>query len=205
MINLSLRIDKTKRQRHVYVPFLDRLGILFSEMDRKYNEVADFYGFVCTGCENNCCLARFYHHSLLEYLYLYEGYVALAQEKKISIMNRAMEVTRKTTESGEKGLPVRQMCPLNFKAVCILYNYRPMICRLHGIPHELARTGRQTIYGPGCDQFTQMCREKPYSRFDRTPFYTDMAALEKDLRKAVGFSQKLKWTVAEMIISFSAS
>ena len=80
MINLSLRIDKTKWHRHVYVPFLDRLEILFSEMDRKYDEVADFYGFVCTGCENNCCLTRFYHHSLLEYLYLYEGYVALAQE-----------------------------------------------------------------------------------------------------------------------------
>ncbi len=43
-------------------------------MDLKYKEAADYYGFDCTGCEDNCCFTRFFHHTLLEYLYIMEGY-----------------------------------------------------------------------------------------------------------------------------------
>jgi len=168
-------------------------------MDQKYKEAAEYYGFYCEGCEDNCCRARFYHHSLLEYLYIIEGCPTLSQDKQIKIKNKALEVCRQTDADEKKGLTVRRMCPLNFGGLCILYHYRPMICRLHGIPHELHKPGQKITYGPGCDMFKKRCRKKNDYKFDRTPFYIEMAGLENELRQAVGFLKKLKMTVAQMI------
>jgi hypothetical protein len=171
-------------------------------MDLKYKEAADYYGFDCKGCEDNCCFTRFFHHTLLEYLYIMEGYGTLDRTKQVKVKRRALEVCRKTDEAVEKGIPVRVMCPLNFDGLCLMYDYRPMICRLHGIPHELQRPGQSTMYGLGCDTFTKQCQEKELFKFDRTPFYIEMAELEKELRQAVGVRQKIKLTVAQMLTSF---
>jgi hypothetical protein len=202
MIASILEIRTVIDRPQLYLKHLDRLEILFSEMDRKFKKAADFYGFVCTGCDDNCCLSRFFHHSLLEYLYLFQGYKTLSQDNQHHVLNRAMEVKLDTTEGEKENYPVRRMCPLNFDTRCILYHFRPMICRLHGIPHELRKPGQQKIYGSGCEEFIRKCHKKPYFEFDRTAFYAEMADLEKDLRKVVGFSPKIKMTVAEMIISF---
>ncbi len=75
-----------------------------------------------------------------------------------------------------------------------------MICRLHGIPHELQKAGHRVMYSPGCDAFTKQIKAKEYYKFDRTPFYIKMAELENELKKAAGITQKLKMTVAEMLI-----
>jgi hypothetical protein len=58
------------------------------------------------------------------------------------------------------------------------------------------------MYGLGCDTFTKQCQEKELFKFDRTPFYIEMAELEKELRQAVGVRQKIKLTVAQMLTSF---
>jgi hypothetical protein len=42
-------------------------------------------------------------------------------------------------------------------------------------------------------------------RFDRTPFYRQMAMLERELKQAAGLDAKLKMTVAEMIATFEES
>ena len=190
-------------QHYTYAPFLGRFKIIFASMDLKYKEAADYYSFDCTGCEDNCCFTRFFHHTLLEYLYIMEGYGTLDRAKQVEVKSRALEVCRKTDEAVEKGIPVRVMCPLNFDELCLIYDYRPMICRLHGIPHELQRPGQSTMYGPGCDTFTKQCQEKELFKFDRTPFYVEMAELEKELRQAVGVRQKIKLTVAQMLTSFA--
>jgi hypothetical protein len=77
-----------------------------------------------------------------------------------------------------------------------------MICRLHGIPHELARPGRGVLHAPGCDTFTRTCDVEKRFKFDRTPFYVEMAALEKELKQSAGRLRKIKMTVAQMIESF---
>ncbi len=196
-------MELLSRIRHyTYAPFLYRLEIIFASMDLKYKEAADYYGFDCTGCEDNCCFTRFFHHTLLEYLYIMEGYGTLDRAKQVEVKRRALEVCRKTDEAVEKGIPVRVMCPLNFDGLCLMYDYRPMICRLHGIPHELQRPGQSTMYGLGCDTFTKQCQEKEFFKFDRTPFYIEMAELEKELRQEVGVRQKIKLTVAQMLTSF---
>ena len=88
----------------------------------------------------------------------------------------------------------------------MLYAFRPMICRLHGIPHELHRPGGNVIKNPGCNAFFDQCRKSgtsAYIRFDRTPFYRQMAILEKDLRQATGYTDKIKLTIAQMLVTIT--
>ncbi len=180
--------------------FLKQLKAIYASMDLKYIEAAAYYGFNCTGCEDNCCLTRFYHHTVLEYLYLLEGFHNLDPEEQTEIKDRALKVKRKSIEADKKGKPVRRMCPLNSGGKCILYSSRPMICRLHGLPHELHKPGMDVTHGPGCEAFSKYCSEKDYYKFDRTPFYMEMASLEKDLKLAAGITMKVKMTVADMVL-----
>jgi len=185
-----------------YTPFLDRLDILYKAMDRKYQAAADYYGFQCNGCEDNCCYTRFYHYTLLEYLYIRKGYHLLDKERQAEVKHSALDVCRKTAAVDKKGRAVKLMCPVNIAGLCLLYAYRPMICRLHGIPHELTIPGRGISKASGCGDFVRKCSGKPYYKFDRTPFYAQMAALEKALRQSVRGMHKMKITVAEMVATF---
>jgi len=188
--------------QNISIPFLDRLKIIYASMDQKYQEAADYYGFECTGCEDNCCLTRFYHYTLIEYLCIKEGFHCLENRKQVEVKQRSLAVCRKTDEADKKGRPVQQMCPVNFGSLCVLYPYRPMICRLHGIPHELQRPDQGILNSPGCGTFALKCHGKKRFKFDRTPFYMQMAALEKEMKQAVGMTQKIKMTVAQMIVTF---
>jgi len=189
-------------QPHIVAPFLKHLKRIFASMDKKYQEAADYYGFNCKGCKDNCCLTRFYHYTLVEYLYIKEGFHCLENKKQAEVKQRSLTVCRKTDEADKNGKPVKQMCPVNFESLCVLYPYRPMICRLHGIPHELQRSGQGILNSPGCGTFTLKCLGKQRFKFDRTSFYMQMAALEKEMKQAVGMTQKIKMTVAQMIVTF---
>jgi hypothetical protein len=110
-------------------------------------------------------------------------------------------VVDESARADQSGTAVRLMCPLNFDELCILYSYRPMICRLHGIPHELQKPGQNPVCGPGCETFDHRCGHKGYFKFDRTPFYRQLAMLEQEVKQALGVTEKFKITIAEMIIS----
>jgi len=194
-----MAIERIKTQKERYTPFLDRLAGIFITMDARYNEAANYYGFCCGGCEENCCFTRFYHHTFVEYLYILEGFETLGHGTQAEIREKALLVCRQTSELEKSGLPVRLPCPLNYEGLCALYSYRPMICRLHGIPHELIIPGREKILSPGCGEFLSRCGEKEYVTFDRTPFYAEMAGLEKELKAAFGISERIKLTVARML------
>jgi hypothetical protein len=74
-----------------------------------------------------------------------------------------------------------------------------MICRLHGLPHELNRPEYQPVKSPGCH--AGLFSDKPYIKFDRTPFYIKMAQIEADYRKEIKMRGKIKESVAQMLIS----
>jgi hypothetical protein len=76
-MTMNLNPDRFLAARERYLPLLDRLAALFEQMDATYDAVAGQYGFQCHGCEDNCCQTRFYHHTLIEYLFLMEGINAL--------------------------------------------------------------------------------------------------------------------------------
>jgi Fe-S-cluster containining protein len=183
-------------------PFLERLKRLYDEMDAAYRAAADHYGFHCDGCTDNCCLTRFYHHTHLEYLFLREGFRSLPPEERAEVRARADGVIRETAAAERDGVAARFMCPLNSGGRCRIYARRPMICRLHGIAHELHLPGRPVSLGPGCDAFMRQAAGADDYRFDRTPFYRQMAMLERELKQAAGLDAKLKMTVAEMIATF---
>lgn len=181
--------------------FVDRLKQIYVAMDQAYDTAAGHYGFTCDGCRDNCCRTRFYHHTIIEYICIIEGLERLTPEKLNEVKSRARAVAGRTTRVDDNAAPVRLMCPLNFDERCILYPYRPMICRLHGLPHELRKPGQKTIYGPGCETFDRRCGRTDYFAFDRTPFYLELAKLEQAVKQALGVNEKFKMTVAEMIAS----
>ena len=184
--------------------FRDELAALYSDMDDNYRAASARYRFVCRGCTDNCCLTRFHHHTHLEYFYLRDGFLALDDPVRSAVTARAAEYDARQNAAGLRGETPRIMCPLNSEGRCLLYAHRPMICRLHGIPHELAPPGRPRQYGEGCGEFRKCCGDMPYVVFDRTPFYTDMAALERRLREAAGTGGKMKMTIARMLLDISA-
>ncbi len=181
-----------------YKPYLDRLAAIFRKMDERYDEAAGKYGFVCSGCEDSCCKTRFYHHTLIEYFYLKRGFESLRANDRARFFSRALEVNSQWNLHSATDPGV--MCPLNEAGRCRLYAHRPMICRLHGIPHELNHPSKGRTIGPGCDEFVIHCGEKPYIPFDRTPLYLELADLEKTFRQKTGLSIKMKMSIAEMIV-----
>ena len=180
---------------------LNQLRALFDAMDRHYEKVAHEYGFHCDGCAENCCETRFYHYTIIEFLYLEEGMKTLTPEPATTVYERAAQVAMQTRAADKAGQKIRLMCPLNRHQRCLVYPYRPMICRLHGIPHELHPQQGRIVKGEGCRQFDLCAKEKPYIQFDRTPFYKEMAHLEQQARNLTGFSDKIKMTIAEMLMA----
>lgn len=169
-------------------------------MDTAWEKAAAHYGFLCRGCGDNCCESEFYHHSFIEKDYFLAGLGKMTAEQRKTIKTLAREVRDARRQSRDSGRLPRIMCPVNADGLCALYHYRPMICRLHGIPHELAKPGSLPVRSPGCPAGTPLFEQADYFIFDRTPFYTAMAALETDYRQAIGKSQKIRLSIAEMIV-----
>jgi len=183
-------------------PYIRSLAQLYAVMDAAYQDAAGRYGFVCAGCKNNCCRTRFYHFSLMEYLYLYEGYRLLNASLRRVVQKRSWAYNRRMEAAEADATPMNAFCPLNAEGACLLYPWRPMICRLHGIPHELHTPGRPIFHGTGCAAFIETCGGKPYVPFDRTPFYQQLAGQEGALRKAIGAGFGIRMTVAGMLLDF---
>jgi hypothetical protein len=181
--------------------FIERLKKIFAAMDQAYHRAARHYRFNCDGCRDNCCQSRFYHYTVIEHAYLLDGLKTLAIKKQSEIKSRAMDFVEQTSGCEDRKGTMRLMCPLNFDRLCVLYPYRPMICRLHGIPHELKKPGQSAVFGPGCETFDRRCGHKSYFKFDRTPFYRELAMLEQEVRQTLGFAGKIRMTVAEMVLT----
>jgi Fe-S-cluster containining protein len=199
---MPLSPDKLSRTADRFQSFVTPLQKCFARMDQAYETIAAAYGFRCNGCDESCCRTRFYHHTYVEYLYLFKGFASQTQKMQAEIRTKAGRYVDALVQAANKGIMFRSMCPLNFNGRCSLYAHRPMICRLHGIPHELHPPGRGVAVGPGCDMFQRKYGHADDIAFDRTPHYAEMAALEKEFRQAEGLSGRIKMTIAEMILQF---
>jgi Fe-S-cluster containining protein len=191
---------KSYKSMNIPASLRPEINRLFEQMDRAYDTAARTFGFVCRGCRDNCCLTRFHHHTLLEYLYIQHGLSKLVPERLGEVKKRAQKVLDRMTKLEQCGEPVRVMCPLNEDGRCMLYAHRPMICRLHGIPHALRRPDGRSQTGPGCDDFYAQCGNCAGEVLDRTPIYIAMADLEQKLRQALGFDRKIKMTIADIVL-----
>jgi len=182
-------------------PYFERLAEVYSEIDAEYDRVAKEYdNFSCQGCEDNCCVTVFYHYTLIESLYFMEGFEALPEEKKKESIGRAEEYVKELGNHpfAETGLSI--MCPVNYDGLCAVYEHRPMICRIHGLPGVLHSPQKGTQKWEGCDRFKKLHGGNITHEVDRTAFYTRIAFIERDLRQEMVFMQKYKKTIAEMIV-----
>lgn len=178
--------------------YFAELASLYDRMDQAWERVARQYGFVCNGCEDNCCMTLFFHHTHIEQDYLRFGLKQLPAARRSSLKKRAATAVSETAAALEKQEPVRIMCPANLAGRCILYPYRPMICRMHGIPHVIRFPGKPDHIGPGCDAGSALFKEAPH-RFDRTPHYREMARLEQAYRLKKRKTGSIRRTIAEIL------
>lgn len=183
------------------IPFFEHLESIYVSIDEKYKEAADHYGFQCSGCDENCCMTHFYHHTHIEFFYIVTGFKTLDGGIKKDILSQATLVQRHIGKDNSETEPSRLMCPLNINGKCVIYKHRPMICRMHGIPHELKKPGAPVYYGKGCNLFTENHLDKDYFPFDRTPFYFQMAHLERELKEKICLKEKCKKTIAQMLVT----
>lgn len=176
------------------ITFFDRLSRIYADMDRAYRQTADFYNFECHGCDDNCCRSLFYHHTLIECLYLAKGALELPCHLNEDVIRRAKILLDKDQ---------RGMCPLNAEEKCLIYAFRPMICRLHGLPHQIALADRPPTQNPGCVEFDRLCASQPGHLLDRTPHYLALAGLEQDTRRHFAYSQRIKMTISQILMTFT--
>lgn len=105
-----------------YRQLVDRIDALCTEIHRTYSD-----SITCRkGCDS-CC--RLFSVSWVEAVFLAVSARALSDEWLNFLRNRAL------TSDGQ------DTCPLLVDGACILYPYRPIICRTHGLP-ILIRHGR---------------------------------------------------------------
>lgn len=181
---------------------LKQLHTVYQGMDDAYTTAARSYGFECRGCDENCCLTRFYHHTLVETVGLFAGYRALPEDKRRRILKKARAYDKAMQLARPECRAQQPMCPLNVDTKCILYRERPMICRLHGIPHVMRHPMKGVITGTGCHIFEASYRQNEGHPLDRTPIYKAMAQLEQGLRRNSGIGIPVRLTVAQMILCF---
>ena len=180
----------------------DRIAAVYEQMDAAYAATAGQYGFVCNGCEDNCCLTRFRHHTLAEYAYLQKGFEGLETALRNRTVVRAHAYREALRDAESTGASFRHWCPLNQAGRCILYAFRPMICRLHGLPHILRHPVRGLIQGPGCHIFEDQYPSSASRPLDRSGIYKSLAGLERTARQASGFRLPVNMTIADMILDF---
>ena len=176
-----------------------RLAAVFETMDEGWHEVAVANHFRCTGCADNCCETRFHHHTVAEWLMLKDGLDALPDGVRGAVTGRAKDWISAMEAADAEGVPFRRMCPANEDGNCLIYAHRPMICRLHGLAWKMTLRG-QVQEAPGCGLFDEGAPEPPVL-LDRTPFYQAMAEVERFARNKTGYAEKLRLTIAEMVVA----
>ncbi len=179
---------------------IPRLTELYRLMDSAYGEVSGRIGFSCEGCDGvKCCTVDLILHTSVEMLYLRWGFNTLDVSRQLEVLGRCREII-KAKEDDAFGDEYRNaVCALNFEGLCILYEHRPMICRLAGIPHIIARPDGTTTESGGCIRYQQEIQpHKQNLRLDRTDFYRQVAGIEIEIVRAIG-KRTASRTVAETL------
>ena len=139
--------------------FFDAYLQIVREADLAFSRVTEQFGDLvnCTeGC-NDCCFALFEMHPV-EALYLAHAFKTYLKRKDRREIQRKAHKTRdkydlvrneiNASDSSSSGMePLLAMsrrkieCPLHRKGRCVLYEFRPITCRIYGIPTSIQGRG----------------------------------------------------------------
>lgn len=179
---------------------IPRLSELYRQIDSAYRSIAENIGLTCEGCDGvRCCTVDLMLHTFVEMDYLRRGFSTLAPavQREVSARCRAMISAKDDDPYGDDYRDA--VCALNSYGRCVLYEYRPMICRLAGIPHFIVRPDGNRIESGGCTQYTdQISQSHQDVRLDRTEYYRTMASLEMEIVRKSG-QRTVPRTVAETL------
>jgi hypothetical protein len=168
---------------------IPRLSELYSQIDSSYSAVVDEVGFSCGGCDGvKCCTVDLSLHTSIEMLYLRRGFNALESSRQLDILHNCRQMVEDKHDDPWGNAYRSGVCGLNCGGLCSLYEYRPMICRLAGVPHSFARPDGRTVQSGGCSRYETEIRLKyPELAIDRTRFYEGMALIEMEIVRARGY------------------
>lgn len=158
-----------------------RLGSLYERMGNIYSQTSAEAGLTCEGCQKNCCVSYFQHRTYIEWDYLWKGLYNLPDDKRMEYISRAESVVRQSDAMLAQGLRPQLMCPLNDEGKCGLYEYRLMICRMHGTRNTLTLPDNSIKTFPGCYRFQELMEdhnEENIPTIDRTELYKELFSLE---------------------------
>ena len=184
----------------------NELTDLYSGLEEDYRRVAGQIPLSCQGCPDNCCDSWFFHHTYCEWAYLWQGLRRLDTAALTRTLRRAEDYLRQSQAQLAAGRRPQLMCPLNEDGLCVLYQHRLLVCRMHGVPAALTRPDGQQLRFPGCFRCQEIVHERhgddsTAPRMDRTQLFTKLAELENRL---LGGSRqrfpKVRKTIAEMIV-----
>ena len=179
---------------------------IYQAMQEEYKKMADEIPLTCKGCPDNCCDSYFQHHTFSEWAYLWEGLRRLDDAPLDRITQRAKEYVRESADVLATGSRPQLMCPLNEDGLCVLYQNRMLVCRMHGIPAALTRPDGKSMRFPGCFRCQEIVREKYEQEtdapaMDRTLLFRRLAALEsRFMGERRHLYPRVKKTIADMIV-----
>lgn len=186
---------------------IPRLSELYRLIDEEYRAVSQRVGFSCEGCDGvKCCTVDVTLHTLVEMLCLRRGFNTLDTSRQLEILGRCRSMIKAKDDDPFGDEYRNAVCALNFEGQCVLYQYRPMICRLAGIRHFIVRPDGTETESCGCFRYERDILGSPTEfqetlrelKIDRTPFYRGMAELEMEVVWALGTRTKSR-TVAETL------
>lgn len=186
-------------------PLVQRLKNIYRAMEEDYDEVARQLRFGCSGCPDNCCDSYFLHHTSIEWAYLWQGMRQLSPEQQREILHRAAGVVRVCQEELTHGRRPVVMCPLNEHGLCVLYPYRLLVCRTHGVPAVMTRPDGKRLSFPGCFRCQEVVRARgndagvPF--VDRTRLLQQLVMVENELTQRFRRPRpRIRMTIAEMLV-----
>ena len=181
---------------------IHRLVAIYRRIDAVYAETAKSAGFSCEGCDGaKCCTVDLTISTLVEMSYLRQGFNSLPNSQQREILARCRQVISAKEVAPQGELYRNSVCALNSDGACVLYDYRPMICRFHGMPHFFEGPSGSLVEGEGCVRFQELYQGRNQNlRIDRTHFYREIASLEIESVRLRG-ERTEKRTVAETLVT----
>ncbi len=134
--------------------FFSRYEGLVQRLEEDIKEIPKDHGHIVPcGLESSSCCFQYFDIQLIEVIYVHNKMNrTLGSDVRSEVIHKAMEASKrirgqKAGSTGKESVPEGSnwrscqdntkeniLCPLNRDLQCCLYEYRPIRCRLHGIP-----------------------------------------------------------------------
>jgi hypothetical protein len=191
------------KELHLSPSMIVRMEEIYSEMEAAYDLVAQDLRFGCAGCTDNCCDSYFLHHTYAEWSYLWLGVDELPGQMQKEVLEKAHAYIITAEKAMQRGERPQIMCPLNENGLCVVYKYRLMVCRTHGVPAQITRPDGKTMSFPGCFRCQELVKQNGGNPpvVERTAMLTKLAFLEQEfLENKRHLYPRVKLTIAEMLV-----